>query len=160
MRMIRRLIMALAGRRIWKRLKKAHSIGDKAILVLMPESDVEINKIALDNMDSLLAHRKVEKACIMAADERVKSSIAAIPGGACAAIDCRDGDIRYLMAYCELYKFTEYLVVVSFTRPFGNRTYKALGHPDLTIEDLVCICAFGIRNWQKIQPNQAQDAEI
>jgi len=65
-----------------------------------------------------------------------------------------------LLSYYELCRFSEYVTIVSLTKPFGNMLYKALGVDNTTLHELVCLCIFGMRNWTAEHNRQPQGGNI
>ena len=142
--LLSRVLMAYRGRRMWKKLKGLYGIGSESVLVVMPENDLELNSLALRNINHLTANRKVSKAVILSEAGNAENALA---GGEIVIVSCKSKELEDILAFYELYKFTEYVVVVSLSRPFGNMAHLAIGAANLTIEMLLGICVFGIRNW-------------
>ncbi len=140
--MLKRFFSALAGRAIWLRIKRKFRVGAESILVIMPEDDDGLNAIALDNLEILLASRKLRMAAIVSRSDKVKRAVEELD---CAAMAGGGRDVDYLLSYYELCRFTDSIVIASMSEPNGNKLGVALDKADFTEEELIRICCYGIR---------------
>ncbi|MDR1192653.1 MAG: hypothetical protein LBK98_00550 [Peptococcaceae bacterium] len=142
-----RLGAALAGRSLWLRLKREYQVDDGVYVLLMPEDDRELNEQALRHIDDLVASRRARGVLILTDKPWVRENAAARSDRILAVKTLSAAAIDRLLSFFELYAFTERLLIVSLTRPYGNRLHRAMGMPGLTKEDVVCRCVFLLRNW-------------
>ncbi len=108
----------------------------------MPEDDDGLNAIALDNLEILLASRKLRMAAIVSRSDKVKRAVEELD---CAAMAGGGRDVDYLLSYYELCRFTDSIVIASMSEPNGNKLGVALDKADFTEEELIRICCYGIR---------------
>ena len=52
-----------------------------------------------------------------------------------------------LLSLFELHSFSDRILIVSLTRPFGNGLRHLLGRQGLTTEDLVCLGCLRLRSY-------------
>ena len=55
--------------------------------------------------------------------------------------------IDALIAFYELYSFTDRLLIVSLTKPFGNGLQRLVGRRGVTKEDVVCLGCLRLRSY-------------
>jgi hypothetical protein len=143
----KRFSAALKGRQMWLKLKRKYDIDNGAYVLLMPEDDCELNGQALLHIKDLLAHRKARGVIILTNKEWVIKKAKDYSDGIIAVKNISEKDIDNLLSFYELYDFSERLLVVSLTKPFGRKLFGVKGVNGVTVEDLVCICIFLIRDW-------------
>ncbi|MDR2132228.1 MAG: hypothetical protein LBP30_02655 [Clostridiales Family XIII bacterium] len=147
----KRLGAALAGRSMWMKLKRKYDVDDGVYVLLMPEDDLELNEHALRHIDDLTAYRKARGVVILTDRAWVLENAGAYSDKILALDEVTEREIDNLLSFFELYAFTERLLVVSLTKPFGNKLHKTLGAQGVTKEDLVCLCIFLIRDWTETE---------
>lgn len=138
---------ALAGRRLWLRIKKKYDVDDGVYVILMPEDDQTLNEPALLHIDDLIAHRGARGVVLLTGSDWVLRHAGAYSSGIIDAVPCSEKQMDGLLKFCELYRFSERLLTVSLHRPYGNKAWRAVGVQGVTVEELVCIGMFCIRNW-------------
>jgi hypothetical protein len=137
----------LAGRRMWLKIKKKYDVDNGVYALLMPEEDRELNERALRHMDDLVKHRRARGIIILTDNGWVKQNAVAYSNNIIDVIGCPPEKADKLLSFCEFYRFSERLLVVSLTRPYGNRAWRSIGVQEMTIEDMVCLGIFYIRSW-------------
>jgi hypothetical protein len=142
-----RLRSALAGRRVWLKIKKKYDVDNGVYVLLMPEKDKELNEQALRHIDDLVKHRSARGVIILTDNEWVKQYAAACSSNIIDIIACPPEMANKLLSFYELYRFSERLQVVSLDKPYGNRAWRAVGAQGVTVEDIVCLGIFYIRSW-------------
>jgi hypothetical protein len=138
---------ALAGRFAWLRLKRKYRIDRGIYVLLMCEEDGELNRQALRHIGDLVAYRKAAGVVVLTDRAQVAQAAKACLPGVIDVVQCRTATVEALLSFCELYRFGEQLLVVSLTRPYGNKAWLAVGKNGVTVEDIVCLGIFCIRTW-------------
>jgi hypothetical protein len=144
---VKRLGAALSGRAMWLKLKRKYDVDSDVYVLLMPEDDRELNEQALLHIDDLIAHRRARGVVILTDKEWVMENAAAFSTGILAVDAVSEKEIDAMLSFFELYAFTERLLIVSLTRPYGSKLHNTVGIHGVTKEDLVCLCIFLIRDW-------------
>ena len=143
----KRLAAALAGRSIWLKMKKKHDVDNGAYVLLMPEDDRELNELALLHVDDLVKHRRARGVIILTDKQWIIETAMEYSQNILAIEKLSEKEIDSIFSFFELYAFTERLLFISLTRPYGSKLYKTLGVNGVAKEDLVCLCLFLIRDW-------------
>lgn len=138
---------ALAGRRIWLKLKRKYNVDRGLYVLLMPEEDPELNEQALRHIDDLVKHRNACGVIILTDNAWVKNNAGTYSDNIIDIIPCPPEMTDRMLSFCEFYRFSERLMVVSLTRPYGNKAWRAIGLQGITVEDIVCLGIFYIRSW-------------
>ena len=146
---LKRLLAVLAGRSLWLEIKRKYDVDNGVYVLLMTEDDTELNEQALRHIDDLVSHRGARGVVILTNNEHVNANALSYSTNVKDVLMCSTEQINKLLAYVEFYMFTERLMVISLTKPYGNKLYKAVGVNGLTKEDLVCLSLFIIRSWQR-----------
>jgi hypothetical protein len=147
----KRLCAALSGRGMWLRLKKKYGIDDGLYVLLMPEADRELNDRALRHIDDLIAHRRADGVVILTSDAWVKENAKTYFGKISAVIDCSPKAADMLISFYEFYPFSERLLIVSLTKPYGSKAWRTVGVHGVTKEDMVCLGVFRMRGWTRTE---------
>ena len=145
--MVQRMKKAYAGRSMWLKLKATYDIDRGVYVLLMPEDDDELNEQTLAHIDDLVAHRGARAVLILTNKQWIIQKAKICSDKILAAVEVSEALIDGLLSYYELYAFSERLLIVSLTRPYGRKLYQSLGIHGVTREDLVCLCILGIRDW-------------
>jgi hypothetical protein len=143
----KRLNAALAGRTMWLGLKRKYDIDNGLFVLLMPEDDRELNEQALRHIGDLLIYRRAAGVVILSDKTWIIENAMMYSDKILAINKISAKDIDNLLSFFELYAFTERLLIVSLTKPYGSKLYNAVGVQGVTKEDLVCLSIFLIRNW-------------
>lgn len=144
---IKRLMSALLGRRKWLEIKKKYGVDDGVYVLLMPESDRELNEQALIHIDDLVKYRHALGVVILTDNIWVQENARTYSKNIIDIDELLLKEIDSLISFCELYMFSERLLVVSLTKPYGSNLFRAVGVNGITKEDLVCLSIFLIRSW-------------
>jgi len=134
-----------AGRRLWLKIKKKYDIENGKYVLLMPESDRELNEAALKHIDDLLKYRKGKSVLVLATDNWVLENAKKYSGNIIDVAEITDKQADYHCCYC----FSERFLVASIAKPRGNSLFKAVGVNEIAKEDLVCLGVFLMRNWER-----------
>lgn len=143
----KRLKSALSGRSMWLKLQKEYSIDDGVFVLLMPDDDQELNEQALKHIDDLIEYRKAKGVIILTGMQWIIEKASSYSDNILAVKEASCKEIDHLISLCELYNFTERLLIVSLTKPHGSKLKNTINVQGVTIEDTVCLCIFLIRNW-------------
>jgi len=146
---LRRLRAAWAGRRMWLRLKKKYDVDNGAYVLLMPENDQELNEQALAHLGDFVRYRRAEGIIILTNNHWVMENARFYSDKIIEVLACPEKSIDALLTFCEFYRFTERLLVVSLTKPYGNKAWCSVGIHNVSVEDLVCLGIYCIRSWTK-----------
>ncbi len=157
--MFRQINAARRGSGLWSGLERRYGLGEGMYVLLLPENDPELNAAAIDHLDDLVADRRAQGVVIVgdsssprlvtpAGDEL--TSLDRLPGVVGAEF-WTARRIDELLAYYELCSFTDRLLTVSLTKPFGNGLHRLLGRQDVTKEDLVCLGCLRLRSYGKVR---------
>jgi len=140
------IFSAFAGRRLWLKIKKKYDIENGKYVLLMPESDRELNEAALKHIDDLLKYRKGKSVLILTTDIWVLGNAKKYSNNIIDIARITDKQARY---YCSYYYyccyFSERFLVVSL----ANSLFKAVGVNGIAKEDLICLGVFLMRNWER-----------
>lgn len=143
------LLNAIKGLIKWSRLDKKYKINQGLYVLLMPDGDCELNEIALCHIDDLLEYKKGTGVLILTCDDWVHGNAESYSRSIRDVIKIDQKTEDQLLALIELYRFTERLLIVSLSKPFGRDLSKLIGINNITKQDIVCLCIFVIRNWNK-----------
>jgi hypothetical protein len=144
--MLRQIYAAYRGSRLWAGLERKYEVDQGVYVVLMPEDDAELNAVALGHVEDLVADRRARGVVVVhsgAAPER-SAGIVATESWTARQIDA-------LIAFYELHNFSDRLLIVSLTKPFGNGLHHLLGRQGVTKEDLVCLGCFRLRGYGMVE---------
>ncbi len=140
--MLRQIYAAYRGSRLWAGLERKYEVDQGVYVVLMPEDDAELNAVALGHVEDLVADRRARGVVVVhsgAAPER-SAGIVGTESWTRRRIDA-------LIAFYELHNFSDRLLIVSLTKPFGNGLHHLLDRQGVTKEDLVCLGCFRLRGY-------------
>jgi hypothetical protein len=145
--MLRQIYAAYRGRRLWAGLERKYQVDQGLYVVLMPETDVELNAAALEHLNDLVADRRARGVVLVADGSVQPPSSEAILG----TESWTERQIDALIAFFELHNFSDRLLIVSLTRPFGNGLHRLLGRQGVTKEDLVCLGCLRLRGYGMVK---------
>lgn len=142
--MVGRTCAALRGARLWAGLSRRHDLDRGVYVLLLAEHDPELNAVALRHVEDLLKDRRAA-GVVLVSDSATPSperapGIIGVERWASRSIDA-------LISFNELGSFTDRLLVVSLTKPFGNGLHRLLGRQGVTKEDLVCLGCLRLRSY-------------
>jgi hypothetical protein len=140
--MLSETFAAYHGSRLWARLQRKYKVDQGAYVLLMPEADAELNAAALGHVEDLVADRRARGVVLVHAGA-VREPAAGVVG----TESWTAREIDALIAYYELHNFSDRLLVVSLTKPFGNGLHRLLGRQGITKEDLVCLGCLRLRSY-------------
>lgn len=143
--MLRRIIAAYRGSRLWAELERKYEVDRGLYIVLLPEDDAELNAVALGHLEDLVADRRAQ-GIVLVGDSSLSQPMERSPG--IVGTESWTGrQIDALIAFYELHNFSDRLLIVSLTKPFGNGLHHLLGRQGVTKEDLVCLGCFRLRGY-------------
>jgi hypothetical protein len=135
------------GRRLWLKIKKKYDVENGKYVLLMPESDRELNEVALKHIDDLLKYRKGKSVLILTTDSWVLENAKKYSNNIVDVAKITDKQADFYCFYC----FSERFLIVSLDRPCGNSLFKAVGVNEIVKEDLICLGIFLMRNWERAE---------
>jgi hypothetical protein len=109
----------------------------------MPEDDAELNAAALGHVEDLIADRRARGVVLVHSG----AAPAERPPGIVGTESWTGRQIDALISYYELHNFSDRLLIVSLTRPFGNGLHHLLGRQGVDKEDLVCLGCLRLRSY-------------
>ena len=143
--MLRRIYAAYRGSRLWASLEHKYKLDQGVYVLLMPEDDADLNAAALGHIEDLVVDRRAQGVVLVSSGD----SGALLPRSP-AIVGSESWTVRQLdalIAFYELYSFTDRLLIVSLTKPFGNGLQRLLGRQGVTKEDLVCLGCLRLRSY-------------
>jgi hypothetical protein len=144
--MLRQIYAAYRGRRLWAGLERKYKVDQGVYVLLMPEDDAELNAAALGHVEDLVADRRARGVVLVGEGSMSK------PGpGIVGTESWTERQIDELIAYYELHNFSERLLIVSLTKPFGNGLHRLLGRQGVNKEDLVCLGCLRLRSYGMVK---------
>jgi hypothetical protein len=141
--MLREIYAAYRGKLLWTGLQRKYKIDEGAYVVLMPEDDAELNAAALGHVEDLIADRRARGVVLVHSG----AAPAERPPGIVGTESWTGRQIDALISYYELHNFSDRLLIVSLTRPFGNGLHHLLGRQGVDKEDLVCLGCLRLRSY-------------
>jgi hypothetical protein len=144
--MLRQIYAAYRGSRLWAGLERKYEVEQGVYVVLMPDDDAELNAVALGHVEDLVADRRARGVVV------VHSGAAPPRAAGIVGTESWTGRrIDALIAFYELHNFSDRLLIVSLTKPFGNGLHHLLGRQGVTKEDLVCLGCFRLRGYGMVE---------
>jgi hypothetical protein len=154
--MFRQIWAANHGRRLWAGLARRYKLDQGLYVLVMPEDDEELNAAAIGHVEDLVDDRRAQ-GIVLVGDASSRPTVAQIaedraqgPEGLTSLVGTELWTARQidaLIAFYELYSFTDRLLIVSLTKPFGNGLHRLLGRQGATAEDLVCLGCLRLRSY-------------
>ncbi|MDR1539165.1 MAG: hypothetical protein LBU32_14440 [Clostridiales bacterium] len=148
---LERLFSALSGRRLWLKLKRKYDFDSGVFALLMPEDDIKLNFLALKHIKDLLEYRRASGVVILSANEWVLANAIRHSGQIIDIVQLSEKSIENIISYAEFYFFSQWLITVSLDRPYGVKARQAIGVSGITLEDMVCLGIYCIRNWTSME---------
>jgi hypothetical protein len=143
---LRQIYAAYWGSRLWAGLERKYEVDQGAYVVLMPEDDAQLNAVALGHIEELVADRRARGVVLVHSGAAPQHS-----AGILGTESWTERRIDALIAYYELHNFSDRLLIVSLTKPFGNGLHHLLGRQGVTKEDLVCLGCFRLRGYGMVE---------
>ena len=147
----KRLKAALSGRSMWLKLRQKYDVDNNIYVLLMPEDDLELNEQALLHIEDLVVYRRARGVIILTDNKWIIENAKTYSDKILSVLESSQKEIDDLLSFYELYAFTERLLIVSLTKPFGRKLQNTLGVQGITKEDLVCLSILLIRNWESAE---------
>ena len=138
------IFSAFAGRRLWLKVKKKYDVENGKYVLLMPESDRELNEVALKHIDDLLKYRKGKSVLILTTDNWVLENAKKYSSNIIDVAKITDKQADCYCCYYYYSYFSERFLVVSL----DNSLFKAVGVNGIAKEDLLCLGIFLMRNFE------------
>jgi hypothetical protein len=119
------LLAVWRGKRLWRRVKRERRVdAASCALVLMPQSDLELNTCALRHLDGYLRQKYLKSALVLTHDRAVLAAArelaSAPPGSGVRAQLAPERDIGCICKYYCFAQFAKHIVVVSLDEPYGS----------------------------------------
>jgi hypothetical protein len=141
--MLREIYAAYRGKLLWAGLQRKYKVDEGAYVVLMPEDDAELNAVALGHVEDLVADRRARGVVLVHSGAAPEQR----PPGIVGTESWTGRQIDALISYYELHNFSDRLLIVSLTKPFGNGLHRLLGRQGVNKEDLVCLGCLRLRSY-------------
>ena len=136
----------MRGRFSWTRLCKKYKINDHTVVVFFPESNKEWNSTALHYLPDFLKRKKTDHAIVFFSKENDIETITSFQLGSefrCAQISTNQ--MKLLMDYYCLHRFSDKIVFFYLDYPKDNCSIKILEKTDVTMDELVCLGFYRLR---------------
>jgi hypothetical protein len=140
------MVAAVRGRRLWVTLRRRYRIDDGLYVVVMPDSDEELNGLALQHVPDLIADRRGRGVVVVTSDPPTAQRALSVDG-VVGVEEVSAAGLDRLVSLVELYRFSDRLLVVSLTRPWPRKLHAMVGVDGLTLEDVVCLGMLVMRSW-------------
>ena len=143
-------INALIGRRMWMKIKRKYDVESNAVyVVMMPDTNRDFNKIALQHIDDFLYYRKGKGVVILTTDDWTLNSAHKFSKRIIAVELITQREHYYFVRYYyfDYYKFSENFIMMSLQGNFGERLYLAENVNGINKADMACLGLYIIRDW-------------
>lgn len=159
---LKNIIKAYKGRKIWIKLLKSYGLTDKHYVVLMPSLNRDYNYYALLYLDKFLEKENAEGALILTYDENVKKCARMFSGKIIDVADFSREKAELLMKFYCLYQFTYRLIIASLEEPEGRDGLNLVGKKGITIEEIIAVGLYGLNREDRAAPPEykGNDPEI
>ena len=139
--MIRQIIGALRGKRVWRHLRREYGInGDQAVLV-MTDSDPEWNGVFIKYSERFCERKSLKSTVILATEDAGIKTDASI----CTVHRIKKDDIELLVKYYLLIRFSDNIVFCTKDETIVNRCSYIFSHSDITVPEYVCYGMYKLR---------------
>ena len=149
--MLREVRKARLGWRIWKKMMRRLRIDyDTAVLVL-PEKDEAWNECALRYFPAYAKRKSAKRSFIIARDRETAEKIKSMDIGVenCAVLSLARSKMNLLLKYYCLHKFFDNFVMMYMDEPHDNDTKRILQQGNVSMEEVVCLCFYQLREVPK-----------
>ncbi|AGF58317.1 hypothetical protein B0P06_003368 [Clostridium saccharoperbutylacetonicum] len=143
---------AQEGRNLWIEICNKYKLGDEDYVILMPSLNAEYNYYALLHLSEFIDRVRAEKIIILTYDENVKKIGKMFSNKICDIYDFSREEAEYLMKFYCLYMFTDKLIIISLEEPEGRNGRQLIGKKGITLEELIAIGIYGLKECKKIIP--------
>jgi hypothetical protein len=141
---------ALKGRHNWLKLNRKYCIKKNGIYVLvLPDDDVNYNKILLSHINDFCEYRKVKSVIILTTDnwvlenaDKYSDKIIHIE-----KINQKVYKSYFLYHHFCVYEFSEQIIFMTLKGAYGKRIKEAEHFGVVNLEDMICLGQYLIRNW-------------
>ena len=140
--MIHQLIQAFKGFLTWKHLVRKYNINDRCVVIVLPEDDDEWNECALKYLPSFMKRKSANRSLVIF-KQAVDMARTVLPDSEVGAL--AEEKIRFLMQYYLLWKFFPGIVFFYRSFPRDNITEQILSKSRVTIEELICLGFYRLR---------------
>lgn len=162
--MVKELYHALRGRMIWKRLCGKYGIDSFCVTIVLAEDDALWNACALRYLPAFMKRKSANRALILAKSgihidtgegkNEVHTDTGEVKNGVCIKTGeakntllkrIKEKEAEYLLSYYTLFRFSDNLVFFYTNRPQDNRSEFALKHTEVTMDELICLGLYRLR---------------
>lgn len=140
--LLKLLFVILPGKLYWDHLRWKYHILQTEKLYVFPEYDEEINKIAFECLHIAVEKRFYTRLCFLTVRNGCKDKFKEITVAEKKVIEISDRMMEYIIYYFMFH--AKDCTIVSFTKPEGRNTGKAIGAGGVTREELMKRCIFQI----------------
>lgn len=130
--------MAYIGREHWLWITEKYELTENSLVVLFPDKENEINDIAWQCIERI--SDKKDKIIVLTENENI-SEIKNVN-----QVLITRQYAEELMKFYSLYQFTDKLIIVSLDEPEGRHGKGLVGKKGITLEDMVNIGIFGLKD--------------
>ncbi len=173
--MIKELYHAFQGRMIWKRLCRKYGIDSSCVTIVLAEDDALWNACALRYLPAFMKWKSANHALILVKNgihidtgegkneihtdigegkKEVYTDTGEVKNGVRIKIGeakntllkrIKEKEAEYLLSYYTLFRFSDNLVFFYTKRPQDNRSEFALKHTEVTMDELICLGLYHLR---------------
>lgn len=143
--------LASLGRSLWISFIENYKLGDRDFVLLMPSANRDYNYYSLLYINQFIQEKKADKVYILTFDEKVKKSYHLFSDKTEVVHFSRE-DARKLMKFYSLYMFTDKLIIASLDEPEGRTGIQLIGKKGITLEEIIAVGVFGLREFRKEKP--------
>ncbi len=138
-----RIELAREGRKIWLNMVHTYHIDADCQVVIIPENDIETQKIALKYLPQFLKKKYAKRAIVLLWEEKHYQTEEWIDDSIEIKI-CKKEDIDAIIQFYCLYEFASNLVIASLKQPSGRMGLGIVGHKGLKFEEVFAGVVYGI----------------
>lgn len=132
------------GREIWLDLIERHNIKDGDYVILFPSSYDEWAYYGALYIDDFLEFKASDRAVCLCHDSEIKAYVQ--KNHRAEVLDFPRKSAEKLIAFYSLYMFTDSLIIISPDEPAGRSGRDIVGVKGVTVEDVVAIGIYGLKN--------------
>lgn len=149
--MLREVRKARLGWQIWKKMMRRLRIDYETAVLMLPEIDESWNKCALRYFSNYAKRKSAKRCIIMARDRKTAEIIRSMDIGVenCEVLCLARFKMDLLLKYYCLHKFFDNIVMMYMDEPHDNDTKHILQQGIVSMEEVVCLCFYQLREVPK-----------
>lgn len=140
---------AYKGREIWIKIVNENDIKNKNYVVLMPTLNRDYNYYTLLYLNQFYKKYSTEGFFILTFDKRVIKSSYLFSDKIIKTIEISQEDAQYIIAFYNLYYFTDKLVISALDTPNGRTGMELIGQNGMTIEEIFAVGICRLKEFNK-----------